>query len=75
MSGWQPIDSAPKDGTAVLIAFEGEVSAGYFDDGCDDDGEPFEASGWFWFDKNETGPCEPILWQPYPAPPSASSFQ
>ena len=56
MTGWQPIETAPKDGTRVLI--------------CEDNGVVEIAShdkdGWF---DDEYMPCEPVAWMPLPAPP------
>jgi hypothetical protein len=69
MSGWLPIDTAPTDGSTVMLAFSGQVEAGYFDDGTDCDGEVVEQPSWYWFDQHDTGPCLPLYWQPYPAAP------
>lgn len=69
MSAWLPMDTAPRDGTYVLIASEGEVTGGYYDDGVDEDGEVDHPPSWWWFDAHETGPCEPVGWQPYPSFP------
>lgn len=66
---WHPMESAPLNGDCVMIAFDGETGPGYYDDGTDCDGEPFEEPGWYWFDKMDTGPCEPVAWQPYPVFP------
>lgn len=71
MSAWREIETAPKDGSVVLIFSEGEVLTGYYDDGCDDEGEPFEEAGWFWYDKIDTGPAEPLLWMPFPQAPNS----
>lgn len=41
-----PMESAPLNGDCVMIAFDGETGPGYYDDGTDCDGEPFEEPGW-----------------------------
>jgi len=66
---WQPIESAPKDGTSVL-AFWGQDSAldlfGVIYWGCEEGcGEPI----WLENDK-AVGP--PTHWQPLPEPPEAA---
>jgi hypothetical protein len=63
---WLPMDTAPRDGTVVLIASDGEVSGGYWDDGLDEDGEFYHPASWWAFDAQECGPVEPVAWQPYP---------
>lgn len=63
---WQPIESAPKDGTEILIAYDGSVSIAFFHTGYDNwrdengvklDWDPD------WFDQNVTH------WMPLPEPP------
>ena len=66
---WQPIAGAPMDGSAVIVLTEHrEVKGGYWDDGLDAEGEPYEEPSWYWFDQHETGPCEPTHFMPFPAP-------
>lgn len=58
---WQPIETAPKDGTAFL-AWRG-IERGPFQCWWNDDGR--EA---YWMDYADTEP-NPTHWQPLPAPP------
>jgi len=66
--GWQPIDSAPKDGTDVLIYHQSRTSdsiiviAQWTDDGMD---------SYHWCDA--VAIYEPTHWQPLPDPPEAKS--
>lgn len=78
MTEWQPIETAPKDGTSILVCggtiiwtegmgFEAEM------------GEPRIAcwTGEYWYIGNgETYGdeiyCKPTNWMPLPAPPTAS---
>lgn len=57
---WQPIETAPRDGTRILV-----VSGGWHDVAYvgwnDDDGEPV------WF--NGDVPVQASHWMPLPAPP------
>jgi hypothetical protein len=65
VAGWLPIDSAPKDGSHVLLARAGEWSSyGYYE---------AELDGWWeanthWTDATD-GQCYPTHWQPLPSPP------
>jgi hypothetical protein len=67
--GWQPIETAPTDGRAVLVANEvGVGEAQYFE------GE----GGWWWANTAPTdyvdGQVErPTHWMPLPDPPRSSS--
>ena len=69
MSEWQPIETAPKDGTRVLIAWnngcdKGVVSA-YWEPGY------FGNIGWteFQLRSDYWGPDTPTHWMPLPKPP------
>ena len=58
MDNWQPIETAPKDGTEIL-AWDGiEHKIARWD----------EPSGWFLSDWMR---CYPTHWQPLPAPPES----
>ena len=64
--GWQPIETAPKDGTMVLLYGEPYNSAG----------EKIYVGQWdkdsfcFWFDCCSYGPeCKATHWMPLPPPP------
>ena len=65
MNGWQPIETAPKDGTQVLLA-------------C---GSDYVDAGHYWRNANKRNPrerwmwngwpiFEPTHWQPLPEPPA-----
>lgn len=67
---WRPIDTAPKDGTAILVARWGEEEAEWFIDLCDAyDGE---------FDAGHTAVSRALgevmfsHWMPLPPPPSGA---
>ena len=67
MSEWQPIETAPKDGTAIIGFFPPDlVCEVYYDD---DDDDP----GW-WYANTGRGDYHedrvfPTHWIPLPAPP------
>lgn len=70
--GWQPIETAPKDGTPILVWDE---SMGYYNahsHGQDDRryaiGYWRTKSGKGWGNRNTSRP-EPTHWQPLPDPP------
>lgn len=58
-SGWRTMDSAPKDGTRVIVSDGGYVGQGWF--------HPVEEA---WLDCDG---IVPTLWQPLPAPPGAAA--
>jgi hypothetical protein len=71
-SGWLPIESAPKDGSYILLAMGGEVSRGRYDSGrhakptlpyftCD----IAFLMGIKWARENQ-----PCVWHPLPQPPA-----
>lgn len=60
-SEWQPIETAPRDGTEILIGNPREVFIGYWD-----------TSSQQWL-HDEYGPVDPedaTRWQPLPDPPT-----
>jgi hypothetical protein len=63
MSDWQPIETAPKDGTRVLTFGPDRIVTAYFDPGVRGHEREFPA-GW-------RGAFEPTHWMPLPAPPEA----
>ena len=66
---WQPIETAPKDGTVVLLAgCRKPVAAAWLEDEID----------WWHVDDNKRGPFAlrgpgPTHWMPMPPPPQAKS--
>lgn len=75
-NGWRPIETAPKDGTDILLAeiqkVDGKWHYGEIDVGCwmrepmsrDEYGRDY----WFWA-SNYGRVEEPTHWQPLPEPP------
>jgi Protein of unknown function (DUF551) len=67
---WQPIETAPKDGTAILALVDGLH---------ENTGEPFIAAvAWyregFWLVNEEGGDTyQPTHWMPLPPPPNTQS--
>lgn len=65
MSEWQPIETAPRDGTRVILAWDG-VRVGYF---LDNSASIKPWSGWK-VPSMETWPKgQPTHWMPLPEPP------
>lgn len=73
MSAWMPIETAPKDGTTILLCCVGKIpQTGVFDD----------ALGWIDFDSDDDSRREewietrsqwsPTHWQPLPPPPEST---
>lgn len=60
--GWLPIDSAPKDGTAILAYQAGRYFKCWME--CDQ----YEG-GYFWQDEEDSEPS-PTHWRPLPSAPS-----
>ena len=61
---WQPIETAPKDGTTVLLAWpSGMVTAGYR--------SRYENVGWATPHGTYSGVYQPTHWQPLPPAPDA----
>lgn len=58
MNNWQPIETAPKDGTWVLAA---HASSGDMFIVC------WRGIGWI---NDDMGECWPTHWQPLPEPPA-----
>ena len=72
MSEWQPISTAPKDGTSVLLAGTRSVGEGFWDDGSECYGHRGGA-GWFWEgDRGSLLTASNAIvthWMPLPEPP------
>jgi hypothetical protein len=70
MSEWQPIETAPKDGTRILGYDGSTVSGTYWHDSFREWRNESEAAGdnhgWYGHDR-----WVPTHWQPLPEPPSA----
>jgi len=78
MIDWQPMSSAPLDGTPVLVLFRCslttklETSPAWHDDGKDCDGVPVERPSWWAFSHQDTEEVKPLAWSVYPVPDEAS---
>lgn len=76
MPGWQPIASAPKDGTEIILGDHGGSYAGYWST-AECRRIPSSSEG-NWFDECDRGnevcarPSRPIHWMPMPDPPALS---
>ncbi len=77
---WQPIETAPKDGTLVLLwqknSFPGPGSAiigSFRTDQNDEDGEPLWLENDYddWSTGYASTPSHPTHWMPLPPPPEA----
>ena len=70
--GWQPIETAPKDGRHILISDGERVSVGGWltdiDHGADWEGQ-IGMAGWWAVDLGPNSD-KPTAWQPLPAPPA-----
>ena len=64
MSEWQPIETAPKDKTDILVLSEGRVVEAYW--------EGSRSRGYWdsFFQSYESESLEPTHWMPLPAPPN-----
>ena len=64
MSDWQPIDTAPKDATSILLGGPGWVAPATWDD-------TLEGTVWggTWTMASKP-PSPPMHWMPLPAPPN-----
>jgi len=68
---WQPIETAPKDETTVIIGGNGWVDVGFFTYVRNWKGQ----HGWYLLEeswrKYEVSTIEPTHWMPLPEPPEA----
>lgn len=68
---WQPIETAPRDGTHILVATEGTIGLVWWEDYAV---ELYDGVGWR--DHGDMGwggmiGAEPTHWMPLPDPPSS----
>ena len=76
MSEWQPIETAPKDGSYILIAGEGRVTIGFYHEDKGKtliaDAKPYwqdyDRSYWDRFETDDSW-FAPTHWMPLPEPP------
>jgi hypothetical protein len=64
---WQPIETAPKDGTQLLVCVLYEVDGDVFSERWVDS---FWDGKWLWFPKIISAPLPPTHWTPLPPPPT-----
>lgn len=68
MSAWQPISTAPTDGTCVIVSTI---------EGCVGEAKCYDGDKWYWagFDPTDyvDGSVYPSHWMPLPEPPEAAS--
>lgn len=69
-SEWKPIETAPRDGTEVILHDRGTVGSGFW---SKSDGAYRADDGWFWeMDRGDlliARNCSPTEWMPLPPPP------
>lgn len=66
MGEWQPIETAPKDGTELLLFSAGQIDCGYWSTSV------WVASGGAWIiyeSRSDTVELSPTHWMPLPEPP------
>lgn len=76
MSEWQPIETAPKDGTDVILLFEtGSATVGhyYVTERLSFGKSVSKSEGWVWTGKGFMGSIDviPTHWMPLPARPES----
>lgn len=74
MSEWQPIETAPKDGTKILAYDEGIILTAWTNDANEYQGGRGGPAGWFSGQYRDHWGDYPVLdtpthWMPIPAPP------
>lgn len=75
---WQPMETAPRDGTRMLLSFDGETIEGWLDLKLRSDGTSYGNPEWAVVSMNSHG-CgccwsenpEPDAWMPLPEAPTA----
>jgi len=80
MGTWLPIETAPEDGTAIIVAVPKRDRDGFIIGEAYYDPENYEGGDWWWAGTSygNGGPisdltCGPTLWMPLPAPPVVSA--
>lgn len=68
MSEWQPIETAPMDGTHILLCSSGGAWIGFWRLA---DRRPYGLAGWTRFNCDDVG-WKPENWMPLPDPPSGT---
>lgn len=68
---WQPIETAPKNGTKILVAWINQWKTGPHIEVC----ETGEEGGWFYSYDGDQPQSDPTHWMPLPEPPTASNEQ
>lgn len=77
VKGWQPIATAPKDGSEVILGFDDSADMDFYRWNADlaarpDHGMPAEQYGWA--DRTSDPPhAPPTHWMPRPDPPEGSA--
>lgn len=63
LRGWQPIETAPKDGAEILIGWPDDVQIGWWE----------RSRGYFgWHEASSPRTMQPTHWRPLPAPPESN---
>ena len=62
MGEWKPIETAPKDGTDVLLASAGRVTVGQWHDESWPTAAEYHATTGEYLGQYETGECVPASW-------------
>lgn len=65
MTDWQPIETAPRDGTSVLLAWRGSVDHGWYVNLDSENAESY----WVYSCEGFRAIEEPTHWMPWPEPP------
>ena len=69
---WQPIETAPKDGTRILCVMHGVVEIVQFDkQEYHKHPNPYWTT-WNAYSKNRDRGSQPLVWMPLPEPPQAA---
>jgi hypothetical protein len=68
MSNWQPIETAPKDGTTI-VGWSKENGADILFYGMTEHDDVIE-EGWLYHFDFQTWPTKPTHWMPLPKPPT-----